>query len=112
MPSAGRAELVDQLAPDRSANTGGPGSIWVMTGLICAPSAPQPIGPVEHLGVVPAVPQAYWGGWGVMPDQYGRRFDGDDGESPRAACACLRPHVARHIQSAYRWSSVESPKMG
>lgn len=42
--------------------------------------APQRIDPVEALGVLPATPMAYWG-WGTMPDQYGRRWSGDDGES-------------------------------
>jgi Plasmid pRiA4b ORF-3-like protein len=31
-------------------------------------------GPVER-------PMPYWG-WGTIPDQYGRRWDADDGESP------------------------------
>jgi hypothetical protein len=32
------------------------------------------------LGIVPDQPMAYWGR-GSMPDQYGRRWDSDDGES-------------------------------
>lgn len=39
------------------------------------------IDPLEELGEIPDTPVAYWG-WGVLPDQYGRRWDGDDGESP------------------------------
>lgn len=39
----------------------------------------QRIDPLEQLGIVPAKPLAYWG-WGDLPDQYGRRFPGDDGE--------------------------------
>lgn len=42
--------------------------------------AEQMVDPLEVLGIRPAVPQAYWG-WGTIPDQYGRRWDGDDGES-------------------------------
>jgi hypothetical protein len=42
------------------------------------------IDPAETLGVVPAVPTPYWG-WGGIPDQYGRAWDGDDGESPPPA---------------------------
>lgn len=42
---------------------------------------PARIDPLETLGVVPRTPTAYFG-WGSIPDQYGRRFDGDDGESP------------------------------
>lgn len=38
------------------------------------------IDPAETLGVVPDRPLPYWG-WGEIPDQYGRRWDGDDGES-------------------------------
>jgi len=34
---------------------------------------------METLGIVPDVPLPYFG-WGDMPDQYGRRWDGDDGE--------------------------------
>jgi len=42
------------------------------------------IDPLDTLGIVPARPLPYWG-WGDIPDQYGRRWDGDDGESPRPA---------------------------
>jgi hypothetical protein len=42
---------------------------------------PARIDPYEVLGTCPAGPQPFWG-WGEMPDQYGRRFDGDDGEMP------------------------------
>jgi len=39
------------------------------------------VDPLELLGIVPDAPMAFWG-WGSLPDQYGRRWDGDDGESP------------------------------
>lgn len=39
------------------------------------------VDPLETLGIVPAGPLPYWG-WGEVPDQYRRRWDGDDGESP------------------------------
>jgi hypothetical protein len=39
------------------------------------------IDPLEALGILPAVPLPYFG-WGAIPDQYGRAWDGDDGESP------------------------------
>lgn len=42
---------------------------------------PERIDPLEELGILPDSPLPYWG-WGEIPDQYGRRFDGDDGESP------------------------------
>lgn len=38
------------------------------------------IDPLTILGIVPYKPLPFWG-WGVIPDQYGRRWDGDDGES-------------------------------
>jgi hypothetical protein len=40
----------------------------------------QRIDPTETVGVLPDQPTPFWG-WGDMPDQYGRRWDGDDGES-------------------------------
>ena len=40
----------------------------------------QRIDPLESLGIVPDSPQPYWG-WGQIPDQYGRRWADDDGES-------------------------------
>jgi hypothetical protein len=40
------------------------------------------IDPVETVGLRPAHPMPYWG-WGDIPDQYGRRWDGDDGEHRR-----------------------------
>lgn len=42
--------------------------------------AEEKIDPVEVLGVRPSAPLAYWG-WGAIPDQYGRRWASDDGES-------------------------------
>jgi hypothetical protein len=39
------------------------------------------IDPVEELGETPPEVTAY-DGWGVLPDQYLRRFAGDDGETP------------------------------
>jgi hypothetical protein len=40
----------------------------------------QRIDPAEVLGTLPGTPLPYWG-WGDIPDQYRRRWDGDDGES-------------------------------
>lgn len=40
---------------------------------------PERIDPEEALGIVPGTPLPYWG-WGVIPDAYLRRWDGDDGE--------------------------------
>jgi hypothetical protein len=38
------------------------------------------IDPESELGIVPRSPLAYWG-WGSIPDQYGRRWIDDDGET-------------------------------
>ncbi len=40
----------------------------------------QRIDPLETLGITPDKPLSSWG-WGDIPDQYGRRWDSDDGES-------------------------------
>jgi len=42
--------------------------------------AEEKIDPVEALGIRPETPLPYWG-WGTIPDQYGRRWASDDGES-------------------------------
>ncbi|MDX6688531.1 MAG: hypothetical protein QOF86_4659 [Baekduia sp.] len=43
--------------------------------------AGQRIDPLEALGIIPDRPLPYWG-WGEIPDQYGRRGETDDGETP------------------------------
>lgn len=59
--------------------------------------APQRVDPLDTLGIEPDRPLPYWG-WGDIPDQYRRRWDGDDGESPMPRDAKLgdlpplRPH--------------------
>lgn len=40
----------------------------------------EKVDPLEVLGIRPGMPLAYWG-WGAIPDQYGRRWADDDGES-------------------------------
>jgi len=40
---------------------------------------PERIDPDEELGIIPDRPLPSFG-WGDLPDQYGRRWDGDDGE--------------------------------
>jgi hypothetical protein len=37
--------------------------------------------PLETLGIIPDRPQPWWG-WGSIPDQYGRNWNGDDGDTP------------------------------
>ena len=41
---------------------------------------PERVDPLTTLGIIPDKPLPYWG-WGDLPDQYGRRWDGDHGES-------------------------------
>jgi hypothetical protein len=41
----------------------------------------EEIVPETTFGSVPGRPAPYWG-WGMIPDPYGRLFDGDDGETP------------------------------
>jgi hypothetical protein len=41
---------------------------------------PKRVDPLETLGIVPDRPLPYFG-WGTIPDQYLRGWDGDDGES-------------------------------
>ncbi|MGH3354804.1 MAG: hypothetical protein ACRDOJ_02840, partial [Nocardioidaceae bacterium] len=50
----------------------------------------EKVDPVEVLGVRPDVPLPYWG-WGSIPDQYGRRWADDDGQS-RTPRRPSRPH--------------------
>lgn len=40
---------------------------------------PEKVDPLEVVGIRPKDPLPYWG-WGSIPDQYGRRWDGDDGQ--------------------------------
>lgn len=51
------------------------------------------IDPLDTLGIRPAGPLPYWG-WGSIPDQYGRRWADDDGESP-VPRRPSRPHPMR-----------------
>jgi Plasmid pRiA4b ORF-3-like protein len=44
--------------------------------------APKLADPQETLGIMPDRPLPAWG-WGDIPDQYGRRWNGDDGETRR-----------------------------
>ncbi len=46
--------------------------------------AAQKVDPLDVLGIVPPAPSPYWG-WGSIPDQYGRSWRDDDGETPPPA---------------------------
>ncbi|GAA4472013.1 hypothetical protein GCM10023094_03620 [Rhodococcus olei] len=48
------------------------------------------VDPTEVLGTTPPNPRPYWG-WGSIPDQYGRRWADDDGQS-RVPGRPTRPH--------------------
>ena len=48
------------------------------------------VDPVEVLGITPRKPLPYWG-WGSIPDQYGRRWSEDDGQS-RIPSRPTQPH--------------------
>lgn len=50
----------------------------------------EKVDPLEVLGIRPDAPLPYWG-WGSIPDQYGRRWDGDDGQG-RPPGRPSRPH--------------------
>ncbi|MFC9554030.1 hypothetical protein ACFTWF_24660 [Rhodococcus sp. NPDC056960] len=50
----------------------------------------EKVDPVQVLGIRPDAPLPYWG-WGAIPDQYGRRWAGDDGDS-RAPRRPTQPH--------------------
>ena len=43
---------------------------------------PERADPLEAYGIIPTRPAAIFG-WGDLPDQYGRRWLGDDGEGRR-----------------------------
>ena len=62
------------------------------------------IDPAQALGDVPEEPTAY-DGWGILPDQYLRRFAGDDGETPEPAdqrnlTAAVSPLVGKRRRQA------------
>lgn len=59
----------------------------------------QKVDPVHEVGIAPKDPTVVWG-WGAIPDQYGRRWDGDDGEAPTPR----RPR-ARHPMLSFGWPS-------
>lgn len=59
------------------------------------------IDPVEEFGHKPMTPTSYWG-WGSIPDQYGRRWDGD------AAGAKVPPRPKTgHPMYSQRWPGTD-----
>lgn len=61
----------------------------------------EKVDPMDVLGVTPRKPLPYWG-WGSIPDQYGRRWADDDGQSR----APSRP-VQRHPMLLHTWPGSE-----
>jgi hypothetical protein len=53
------------------------------------------VDPEDALGIVPDRPLASWG-WGSIPDQYGRRWEDDDGESDVPVTVDLDPDLSPH----------------
>ncbi|MTD47642.1 hypothetical protein GKE82_26370 [Conexibacter sp. W3-3-2] len=92
MCPAGEVKLSRLAAAEQFVYTFDMGDDW--THLLTV--AEHRVDPLEKLGIVPAVPLAYWG-WGELPDQYGRRTAQDDGERPltpdprRSDLPALRP---------------------
>ena len=58
----------------------------------------EKIDPLETLGISPRAPLPYWG-WGTMPDQYGRRWEADDGSDDRLP----RRPSRRHPMLDHQW---------
>lgn len=52
------------------------------------------VDPVEALGVVPDAPTPVWG-WGTIPDQYGRRWNGDTSDDDPIPRRPVAPHPMR-----------------
>ncbi|MEJ7706259.1 MAG: hypothetical protein WKF82_02645 [Nocardioidaceae bacterium] len=57
--------------------------------------ADQRIDPQDALGITPDRPLPYWG-WGSIPTQYGRRWNGDDGETRQPSDPQLTDLPALH----------------
>lgn len=53
---------------------------WMIAWQHLCTVAAKRVDPVDVLGIIPPGPVPGWG-WGDIPDQYGRRWEGDDGES-------------------------------
>jgi hypothetical protein len=101
----GRVVTDDETALESTASMGGPmtDSLDIATAKVAKTLAPgaefqytfdfgdnwthrcqigeEMVDPVEVLGIRPVAPLPYWG-WGSIPDQYGRRWQDDDGQGP------------------------------
>jgi hypothetical protein len=74
------------------------GDVWVHRCTVAA----RKVDPVDALGIVPDRPLPCFG-WGAIPDQYGRNWDGDDGErTPPPRPVDLDPMVS------FAWPQVLS----
>jgi hypothetical protein len=70
--------------------------------------AERKVDPLEVYGEVPDRPVPY-AGWGAIPDQHGRRWDGDDGRSPVPAQP--DPPLGDLPDLHYTWGSRAYPAM-
>jgi hypothetical protein len=73
--------------------------------------ASRRVDPLEVLGVIPEKPLPFWG-WGTIPDQYGRDWDGDDGDSPRGPPRTAWPMSWTHETHARHDPTGPAPKPG
>jgi hypothetical protein len=75
------------------------GDFWVHRCTV----ATRKVDPLDALGIVPDRPLPCFG-WGAIPDQYGRKWNGDDGQSrPPPSPAEPDPMVS------FTWPQVSSP---
>jgi hypothetical protein len=97
----GRAKVADVVKPgDEFSYVFDFGDDWTHA---CTVEAAK-VDPKEVVGVVPKVPTPTWG-WGSIPDQYGRRWDGDapgEAKPPRPA--------GPHPMYGGRWPTEATPE--
>ena len=83
--SGGSENVLERREPSsagsRRGTSSSTSSISATRGCTSAASADARIDPLEALGDAPPEPTPYYG-WGILPDQYLRRFAEDDGEKP------------------------------
>jgi hypothetical protein len=72
-----RTKLSRLVPGEQFANVFDLGDGWAH---LCTVAVPH-IDPLDEFGKGPTAPLPYFG-WGDLPDQYGRRWDSDDGSSP------------------------------
>lgn len=79
---------------------------WAVDGALALAEFDAPVrlerkvDPVEVFGILPDTPLPHFG-WGAIPDQYGRGWDGDDGESPVPPDPLLAEQQPRQFGSPF-----------